>query len=151
MRLLIVFGPNLNLLGERERDIYGLLSFEDLKAMLEKEAKKAGVEIEIFQSNHEGEIIDRIQAKRKEVNGIIINPGAYTHYSIAIRDAIKAVNIPAIEVHLSNIYAREEFRHHSVVAPVCWGQIAGLGPWGFVLAMKAFVLEGERNELGKTH
>jgi len=102
------------------------------------------VEIEIFQSNHEGAIIDCLHEKRGIVDGIIINPGAYTHYSIAIRDALKAVHIPTIEVHLSNIYAREEFRHHSVVAPVCWGQITGLGAYGFILALQAFILRGEK-------
>lgn len=151
MKLLVLFGPNLNLLGEREKEVYGSSSFEDLKVMLQREAERRGVEIEIFQSNHEGEIIDCIHSKRKEIDGMIINPGAYTHYSIAIRDAIKAVNIPTIEVHLSNIYAREEFRHHSVIAPVCWGQISGLGFLGFVLAIKAFALKGEDNEPGKTH
>lgn len=150
MKLLVLFGPNLNLLGEREKEVYGSSSFEDLKVMLQKEADRIDVEIEIFQSNHEGEIIDCIHSKRKEVDGIIINPGAYTHYSIAIRDAIKAVDIPTIEVHLSNIYAREEFRHHSVIVPVCWGQVSGLGFLGFILAMEAFALRGERNEPGKT-
>ncbi|MEN3185586.1 MAG: type II 3-dehydroquinate dehydratase [Atribacterota bacterium] len=150
MRLLIIFGPNLNLLGEREKEVYGSLSFQGLKVMLEEEAKRINARIEIFQSNHEGEIIDCIHRNRKEVDGIIMNPGAYTHYSLAIRDAVKAVNIPTIEVHLSNIYAREEFRHHSVIAPVCWGQISGLGPWGFVLAMEAFALRGEKHELGET-
>jgi len=145
VKLLFIFGPNLNLLGERERDIYGSLSFESLQGMLEREAEKEGIEIEIFQSNHEGAIIDCIHEKRKSVDGIIINPGAYTHYSIAIRDAIKAVDIPTIEVHLSNIYAREEFRHRSVIAPVCWGQVSGLGPLGLILAMKAFAIRGEKH------
>jgi 3-dehydroquinate dehydratase-2 len=144
MKLLCILGPNLNLLGEREKDIYGTLDFEGLKALIRKEAEKKGVEIEIFQSNHEGAIIDCLQEKRGIVDGIIINPGAYTHYSIAIRDALKAVHIPTIEVHLSNIYAREEFRHHSVVAPVCWGQITGLGAYGFILALQAFILRGEK-------
>jgi len=144
MKLLCILGPNLNLLGEREKDIYGTLDFEGLKALIRKEAEKKGVEIEIFQSNHEGAIIDCLHEKRGIVDGIIINPGAYTHYSIAIRDALKAVHIPTIEVHLSNIYAREEFRHHSVVAPVCWGQITGLGAYGFILALQAFILRGEK-------
>jgi 3-dehydroquinate dehydratase-2 len=144
MKLLCILGPNLNLLGEREKDIYGTLDFEGLKALIRKEAEKKGVEIEIFQSNHEGAIIDCLHEKRGIVDGIIINPGAYTHYSIAIRDALKAVHIPTIEVHLSNIYAREEFRHHSVVAPVCWGQITGLGAYGFILAIQAFILRGEK-------
>lgn len=149
MRLLCIFGPNLNLLGEREKDVYGTLSFDALRTLIEKEAEKEGVEVEIVQSNHEGAIIDCIHEKRHEVHGIIINPGAYTHYSIAIRDAIKAVNIPTIEVHLSNISAREEFRHRSVIAPVCWGQISGLGPYGFLLAIKAFTLKGKNDDLEK--
>ena len=144
MKLLCILGPNLNLLGEREKDIYGTLDFESLKILIRKEAEKKGVEIETFQSNHEGAIIDCLHEKRGTVDGIIINPGAYTHYSIAIRDALKAVNIPTIEVHLSNIYAREEFRHHSVIAPVCWGQITGLGTYGFILAIQAFILRGEK-------
>ncbi|MGQ9747129.1 MAG: type II 3-dehydroquinate dehydratase [Candidatus Caldatribacteriaceae bacterium] len=144
MKLLVVLGPNLNLLGEREKKLYGVLSFKDLKEMLRREAEREGIEIEIFQSNHEGAIIDYLHEKRKEVDGVIINPGAYTHYSIAIRDAIKAINVPSIEVHISNIYAREEFRHHSVIAPVCWGQISGFGSDGFLLAIKAFGLKREK-------
>ena len=102
-----------------------------------------GVNLEIFQSNHEGNIIDKIQESRGSVDGIIINPGAYTHYSLAIRDALKVVKAPIIEVHLSNIYSREEFRHHSVIAPVCWGQIAGLGYQGYILALQAFLMRGK--------
>lgn len=150
MRLLCIFGPNLNLLGERERDIYGTLSFEELVELLKHEAKQRGVELEVFQSNHEGAIIDAIHGAKGRHDGIIINPGAYTHYSIAIRDALKAVGIPAIEVHMSNIYAREEFRHHSVTAPVCWGQITGLGHLGYLLAMEAFVLRGRGNNVRET-
>ncbi|MEN3202696.1 MAG: type II 3-dehydroquinate dehydratase [Atribacterota bacterium] len=146
MRLLCIFGPNLNLLGERERDIYGTLSFERLLELLKDVARKQGIELEVFQSNHEGAIIDAIHEARGKYDGIIINPGAYAHYSIALRDALKAVGIPTIEVHMSNVYAREEFRHHSVTAPVCWGQITGLGYLGYVLAIEAFVLrEKESN------
>lgn len=145
MRLLCILGPNLNLLGERERNIYGTLSFKELVNLLAEEAKRRGVELEVFQSNHEGAIIDKIHEARGKWDGIIINPGAYTHYSIAIRDALKAVGIPVIEVHMSNIYAREEFRHHSVTAPVCWGQITGLGHLGYILAMEAFVLRERGN------
>lgn len=150
MRLLCILGPNLNLLGERERNIYGTLSFKELVSLLAEEAKRRGVELEVFQSNHEGAIIDKIHEARGKWDGIIINPGAYTHYSIAIRDALKAVGIPAIEVHMSNIYAREEFRHHSVTAPVCWGQITGLGYFGYILAMEAFVLRGRGNGVQET-
>ena len=120
MNILLICGPNLNLVGEREKEIYGEKSFEEMNIILEKEAQKMGINLEIFQSNHEGVIIDKIQESRKRVDGIIINAGAYTHYSLAIRDALKVVEAPIIEVHLSNIYSREEFRHHSVIAPVCW-------------------------------
>jgi len=132
-------------LGEREKEIYGEKSFGEINVLLEKEAQKMGVNLEIFQSNHEGDIIDKIQDSRENVDGIIINPGAYTHYSLAIRDALKVVKAPIIEVHLSNIYSREEFRHHSVIAPVCWGQIAGLGYWGYILALQALLRK--KNEL----
>ncbi|MGQ9474188.1 MAG: type II 3-dehydroquinate dehydratase [Candidatus Caldatribacteriaceae bacterium] len=131
-------------MGEREKKLYGVLSFKDLTEMLRREEEREAIERESFQSNHEGAIIDYLHEKRKEVDGVIINPGAYTHYSIAIRDAIKAINVPSIEVHISNIYAREEFRHHSVIAPVCWGQISGFGSDGFLLAIKAFGLKREK-------
>ncbi|HOQ51733.1 MAG TPA: type II 3-dehydroquinate dehydratase, partial [Candidatus Atribacteria bacterium] len=124
----------------------GEKSFEKINTILEKEAQKMGIKLEIFQSNHEGNIIDKIQESRENIDGMIINPGAYTHYSLAIRDALKVVKAPIIEVHLSNIYSREEFRHHSVIAPVCWGQIAGLGYQGYVLALQAFLMR-EKNEL----
>lgn len=147
MKLICILGPNLNLLGEREREIYGTMSFQELVAFLQEEASRRGVELEVFQSNHEGAIIDKIHEARGKWDGIIINPGAYTHYSIAIRDALKAVGIPVIEVHMSNIYAREEFRHHSVIAPVCWGQISGFGPIGYLLAIEAFTLRGRGHEV----
>ena len=146
MNILLICGPNLNLLGEREKEIYGEKSFEKINTILEKEAQKMGVNLEIFQSNHEGNIIDKIQESRRSIDGIIINPGAYSHYSLAIRDALKVVKAPIIEVHLSNIYSREEFRHHSVIAPVCWGQIAGLGYQGYILALQAFLMR-KKNEL----
>jgi len=142
-KLLFIFGPNLNLLGERETNWYGSMSYDDLIVKITKEAQSRGVQAEFFQSNQEGEIIDKIQQKRKEIDGIIINPGALTHYSIAIRDALSSVKVRSIEVHLSNIYAREEFRHHSVTAPVCWGQISGLGWMGYILAMDALIMKGE--------
>ncbi|MCX6089893.1 MAG: type II 3-dehydroquinate dehydratase [Candidatus Atribacteria bacterium] len=146
MKLLILWGPNLNLLGEREKDVYGTRSMDEIITILSEEATKRDLEVEFFQSNHEGAIIDIIHEKRKEVDGIIINPGAYTHTSYAIRDALSAVRIPAIEVHMSNIYAREEFRHHSVIAPVCWGQISGLGWQGYLLALNAFSLNRKDSE-----
>jgi len=146
LKLLFIFGPNMNLLGERETSLYGSMSYDNLILKISEEAQKRGVLAEFFQSNHEGEIVDKIQQKRKEIDGIIINPGALTHYSIAIRDAISAVNIRTVEVHMSNIYAREEFRHHSVTAPVCWGQISGLGWIGYILAMDALILKGNKEE-----
>jgi len=136
-RVLIINGPNLNLLGTREKSIYGEKSLSDIESMMKEEADKLGIEVEFFQSNHEGGIIDKIHDARGNFDYIIINPGAYTHYSIAIRDAIKAVEIPSIEVHLSNIHNREEFRQKSVIAPVCVGQISGLGSAGYLLSLKA--------------
>lgn len=136
-KILVIHGPNLNLLGVREPAVYGTHSLADINASLEKKAVQCGVSIDIMQSNAEGEIIDAIQKARGRYAGILINPAAYTHYSIAIRDALKAVGLPAIEVHLSNIYAREEFRHQSVIAPVVSGQISGLGPQGYELALDA--------------
>jgi len=147
IKLLFIFGPNLNLLGEREADFYGTMNYEQLTQRISKEAQKRGVSVEFFQSNHEGEIIDIIQQKRNTIDGIIINPGAYTHYSVAIRDALSAVKVPAIEVHMSNIYAREEFRHVSLTAPVCWGQISGLGWIGYILALDAFVISMQSSPL----
>ena len=138
-KILVIQGPNLNLLGEREPGIYGNDSFESINNEIMAEAEALGLECRIFQSNHEGAIIDEIQNARKDFSGIIINPGAYTHYSYAIRDAISAVKIPCIEVHISNIHRREEFRSKSVIAPVCIGQICGLGKTGYILALKALV------------
>ena len=146
-RLLFIFGPNLNLLGERETSLYGSMSYDTLIMKIAEEAKKRGVQTEFFRSNHEGEIVDKIHQKRKEIDGIIINPGALTHYSIAVRDALSAVKIRSIEVHQSNIYAREEFRHHSVTAPVCWGQISGLGWIGYILAMDALIMKGKEEAI----
>ena len=146
-RLLFIFGPNLNLLGERETSLYGSMSYDTLIKKIAEEAKKRGVHTEFFQSNHEGKIVDKIHQKRKEIDGIIINPGALTHYSIAVRDALSAVKIRSIEVHQSNIYAREEFRHHSVTAPVCWGQISGLGWIGYILAMDALIMKGKEEAI----
>lgn len=139
MKILVVNGPNLNLLGTREPEVYGTLTLEKINEELLKYAKELGVEIEFFQSNVEGEIVNAIQAARQNCAGIVINPAAYTHTSVAIRDAISAVALPAVEIHISNVYAREEFRKDSLIAPVCIGQIAGFGLDSYKLAMLALV------------
>ena len=138
MKLLVINGPNLNFLGIREKGIYGSESYEGLVQRLQDKAKKDGIELDCYQNNCEGAIIDRIQqAYFEKVDGIIINPGAYAHYSIAIRDALASIECPKIEVHISNVYQREEFRHTSVITPVCTGEILGLGLQGYLLAMDA--------------
>lgn len=140
MKILVINGPNLNFLGIREKGIYGSQDYDYLLESLNKKATEANVTIETFQSNIEGEIIDRLQkAYFDKVDGIIINPGAYTHYSYAIRDALASITAPKIEVHISNIHQREEFRHVSVTAAVCNGQIAGLGLQGYLLAVDAIM------------
>ncbi|MBI4686759.1 MAG: type II 3-dehydroquinate dehydratase [Nitrospirae bacterium] len=136
MKILIIHGPNLNLLGSREKDIYGSKTLAEINSKLKALAKEICVNIMIFQSNHEGEIVDTIQ-KAKGYGAIVINPAAYTHTSVAIRDAIAATKIPAVEVHLSNIYGREEFRHKSLIAPVAAGQISGFGPESYLLGLRA--------------
>jgi 3-dehydroquinate dehydratase-2 len=136
-RLLVINGPNLNLLGTREKDVYGTGTLSEIAAAVDDEARSLGMDVDFIQSNHEGEIIDRIHEARGSYDLIIINPGAYTHYSIAIRDAIKAIELPCIEVHLSNIHAREEFRNNSVIAPVCTGQISGFGANSYIVALRA--------------
>jgi len=135
MKIVVIQGPNLNMLGIREKNIYGPMKLEDIHAQMKSFADQNKLEIEFFQSNLEGEIVDRIQECIGDADGIIINPAAYTHTSIAIRDAISAVQLPTLEVHLSNIHQREEFRHKSLTAPVCAGQILGMGPFGYHLAM----------------
>ena len=142
MKILILNGPNIQLLGKREIDIYGKITLEEIEESVTKKATdlNSSLEIIFFQSNHEGEILDKISSSFLEkYDGIIINPAAYTHTSIAIYDALKAVQIPAIEVHISNIYKREEFRMHSITASACIGQIIGLGVDGYVLALQALV------------
>ena len=137
MKLLIINGPNLNLLGVREKSVYGNMSYTDMCEYIFAEAKKLNVELEIVQSNAEGEIINFLHNAIDKFDGIIINPGAYTHYSYAIHDAIKGIPIRTVEVHLSNIHAREEFRSKSVTAPACLGQISGFGHYGYVMAIMA--------------
>lgn len=137
MKIMVIQGPNLNMLGVREQNIYGPMKLENIHAEMKKQADQSNVEIEFFQSNLEGEIVDKIQECLGDADAIIINPAAYTHTSIAIRDAIAAVNLPTIEVHISNIHRREEFRHTSMVAPVCAGSIVGFGPFGYHMAMIA--------------
>ena len=136
MKIKVINGPNLNMLGIRKIEIYGKQSLECINEKIRVTASKLDLEIDFFQSNHEGEIIDTIQECYGTVDGIIINPGALSHYSIAIRDAIEAVSIPTIEVHISNIYAREEFRRKSVISPVCLGTISGFGAFGYELALR---------------
>ena len=139
MKFLILNGPNLNLRGSREPDIYGTTGYEALCAMLKEKAASMGAEADCFQSNHDGAIIDAIHGAEGKYDAIIMNPGAFTHYSYAILDALKAVSVPCIEVHISNVHQREEFRHKSVTAPACVGQICGLGTYGYVAAMTYFM------------
>jgi 3-dehydroquinate dehydratase-2 len=136
LRIRVLHGPNLNLLGTREQSIYGTLSLDALNSAITTLAKELAVEVDLRQSNSEGELVTWIQEARTEYHGIIINPAAYTHTSIAIRDAIAAVGLPTVEVHLSNIHQREEFRHRSYIAGVALGQITGLGPTGYLLALR---------------
>lgn len=135
-KILVLNGPNINLTGEREKGVYGTDTYETICGEIMAYAEKIGFSCEIFQSNHEGEIIDKLHAARLESDGVVINAGAYTHYSYAIRDAISAIKIPCIEVHMSNIYGRDEFRSKSVIAPVCAGHIAGFGKNSYILAVQ---------------
>ena len=139
MKILVINGPNLNMLGIREPGIYGKNTFADLLALLEDTATELGVEVEQYQSNHEGGIIDKLHEANGVFDGIVLNAGAFTHYSYAIRDAISAISTPVVEVHLSNIHARDEFRHKSVLAAVCKGQISGFGKLSYVLGVKALI------------
>ncbi len=138
MKIMVINGPNLNMLGVREKEIYGHTSYEDICSFIESEAEKLGISVEVVQSNIEGELVNHIhRAYYESFDGIVINPAAYTHYSIAVYDALKAVNLPAVEIHLSNINSREEYRKISVTAPACIGLISGFGHYGYKLALDA--------------
>ena len=137
MKILILHGPNLNLLGTREPEVYGMMTLEDINTKLVELGKELGTEITCLHSNHEGALIDALQDARRWANGVVFNPGGYTHTSIALRDAISAIQIPVIEVHLSNVYAREEFRHVSMISAVCRGKIVGLGWRSYTLGLQA--------------
>jgi 3-dehydroquinate dehydratase-2 len=139
MRVLVIHGPNLNLLGEREPDVYGTQTLANIDASLAALARELGVDLQCVQHNGEGAIIDELHAARSTYDAVIINPGAYTHYSYAIADAVSAIRIPVVEAHLSNIAAREQFRRNSVIAPVCKGSIAGFGARSYELALRAVV------------
>lgn len=141
MKILIIHGPNLNLLGKREKEIYGDKTLDEIDSLLQRLAKELAVEITTFQSNSEGALIDFIQAESPKANGIIINPGALTHYGFSLRDALQDTNLLLLEIHLSNIYAREEWRHKSVIAPIATAQISGLGWRGYLVALRTLVAE----------
>jgi 3-dehydroquinate dehydratase-2 len=136
-RVLVLNGPNLNLLGKREKDVYGSLTLDEIAGRVEALAGELGLEVSFFQSNAEGDLVDAIQKAGSGYDALILNPAAYTHTSVALRDALAAVELPAVEVHLSNIYAREEFRKTSMTAPLCRGVITGLGAEGYLLALRA--------------
>ncbi len=138
-KILVIHGPNLDLLGNREPDVYGRITIDEINSDLKKLAKTKKVGLEVIQSNHEGEIVERIGKAKGKFDAILINPAAYTHTSVAIRDAISAAGVPTVEVHLSNIYAREEFRHTSLIAPVAKGQVSGFGKMSYLLGLEAAV------------
>jgi 3-dehydroquinate dehydratase-2 len=144
--ILVLHGPNLNLLGLREPGVYGTLTMKEIDSRLVELGKELGREVRCFQSNHEGALIDALQDARTWATGVVFNPGGYTHTSIAIRDAITAISIPVMEVHLSNVYAREEFRHKSMISAVCAGTISGLGMQSYLLGLRALVEFGSAKE-----
>ncbi len=137
LKVLILHGPNLNMTGFREPDVYGKKPLEEIDAEIKAAADKMGIEVRILQSNSEGTLIDTIQEHRRWADAIVINPGGLTHYSIALRDSLVSVRLPIVEVHLSNVHAREEFRRHSVIAPITLGQVVGFGGFGYVMALEA--------------
>lgn len=147
MNILVINGPNLNLLGKREPRVYGNDSLQEIQTEIAALAKELGVQVEFFQSNHEGRIIDALHNAMDDMDGVVLNAGAFTHYSYAIRDAIAAIKIPVVEVHMSNIHSREEFRHTSVIAPVCRGSILGFGKNSYRLALRAVkgIIEDSEN------
>ncbi|MFH1782382.1 MAG: type II 3-dehydroquinate dehydratase [Candidatus Omnitrophota bacterium] len=138
-KILVIHGPNLNLLGQREPDVYGVVTIDDINKKLSSIAKTKNVKLDIFQSNHEGEIVDKIGKAKNKYDALVINPAAYTHTSVAIRDAILATAIPTVEVHLSNIYAREDFRHISLISSVAKGQISGFGIFSYIYGLEAAI------------
>lgn len=144
--ILVLHGPNLNLLGQREPQVYGRMTLDEINRLLIEEGERLGIGVRCFQSNSEGTLIDHLQDARQWAAGVIFNPGGYTHTSVALRDTISAIEIPVIEVHLSNVYAREEFRHRSLISAVCWGKIAGFGWKSYWLALHAFALRFQEEE-----
>lgn len=147
LSILVLHGPNLNLLGQREPGIYGSLTLADINRLLEAEGQKLQAKVTVLQSNHEGVLLDAIHGSLGQHQGIVINAGAYTHTSVALRDAIAAVNLPTVEVHLSNIYRREDFRHHSYIAPVVIGQISGFGVQSYLLGLQALIHHLSKDEV----